>query len=471
MGLAAYVVLPLYRTVRNYLEARGCVLKAVDRGVRMAIGSAAPVAVRCVRVCAPEPSGMTRSDPGWRRLARCTRLIQCDEAFDRPGIYGVEGVDYPDNAWRFAILCRAAVDMVRSMGRSLHARRVVLHMHDWHAALAALYLHASSEEDVELPHVARVVTVHNASFQGVLPSEAITQLGLPQHLYDWRVAEWHGRVNLMKGALAVADQVTTVSHTHATELRTALGGFGLHEAFAALGERLVGIRNGIDLDAWNPEMPVENTSQEQPHSVILRSVGKAMLQARCGLEVRGELPLIAVCSRLCRQKGIDLLLDARVGARLDLQIVVLGEGDRDLAEALHALAGQHMGRVAFVTPFTDEAERALLAGADMLLMPSRFEPCGLAQLRAQRFGVVPVAHRVGGLADTIRDGDTGFLFSPYGSDELHAALDRAIAAYASPAAWGKLVRACVSADVGWEKPATAYERVYEKALATRLASS
>lgn len=462
-GLEAWVVVPLYRTVRAFFANRECELEAVGGPLTLGVGNERGVVVRLMRVRRQAARGGGHAMPLWSELARAAIFVECAAAFDRPGIYGEAGVDYADNAWRFAILCRAALHVLRGLRHSASHRRVVAHAHDWHAALLPYFLHAEGRRDSDLRAIVRVLTVHNASFQGVFPTTSIEELGHPADLYDWTFAEWYGQVNLLKGALAVADLVTTVSPTHAAELRTASGGFGLQFDFQALGERFVGICNGIDLAAWAPRASASEEASVHEGMRARRREAKEALQRRLGLSDAPTLPLVAMCSRLCAQKGIDFVLEAKVAARADLQLVVLGEGEEGCVKALRAVAHTHADRVALVTPFEDDAERVLLAGADMLLMPSRFEPCGLAQLRAQRFGVVPIAHRVGGLADTIIDGETGFLFSPYQTDVLHAVLDRAFDAYHDANEWERMLRACARADVGWSSPAARYEEVYRGA--------
>lgn len=462
-GVEAWVVVPLYRAARACLANRGCELEAVGAPLSLAVGTGGGVVVRLLRI---RPQAVRRgghTTPRWSAIARAAIFVECAAAFDRPGIYGEAGVDYADNAWRFAILCRAALHVLRELRRTVGHGRVVAHAHDWHAALLPYFLHAEGRCDSDLRAVVRILTVHNASFQGVFSTTTLEALGPPADFYDWSGAEWYGQVNLLKGALAVADLVTTVSPTHAAELRTASGGFGLQADFQALGERFVGICNGIDLAAWAPHGSALEEASVNEGMRARRREAKAALQRRLGLSEAPTLPLVAMCSRLCAQKGIDFVLEAKVASRADLQLVVLGEGDEGCVKALRAVAHTHADRVALVTPFEDDAERSLLAGADMLLMPSRFEPCGLAQLRAQRFGVVPVAHRVGGLADTVIDGETGFLFSPYRTDVLHAALNRAIAAYHDVREWERMLRACARADVGWSNPAARYEEVYRGA--------
>ncbi len=449
------VVVPLYRKARQSLDALGVELVPASDVLPLAVGSWRP------ETQLYRPSAAL---PGTPDLV----FVRCDEAFDRAGIYGEGAVDFADNARRFAVLCHAALHALRGRAGGTPA---ILHAHDWHAGLALLYLRTTYAHDPALRGVASVLTVHNAAFQQHLSAEDVGALDLPAELYDWRCLEWYGRANLLKGALAVADHVTTVSPTHAEELCTSLGGFGLHDAFTALGERLVGIRNGIDLTCWDPRTDVELPMRYGPDALDGKRVCKAALQKAMGLAIEPAVPLIAVCARLDRQKGFDLLLSAGVLERPDVQVVVLGEGETRYADALHARADAAPDRVAVCTRFSDAAERRLLAGADLALVPSVYEPCGLAQLRAQRYGALPVAHRVGGLADTIIDGVNGILFATHTRDALDDGIARALNAYRVPSHWHTIVGTTMRADVGWMAPASEYARVYRAALASRVAMS
>lgn len=457
------VLLPLYSQVRTTLAGAGC--DWLPRDAHLAAtphAGDAPLAFG--RTARARPSSVSSATQrAVRGLCDAMIFVECDDAFARPGIYG-EGVeDYADNAMRFSILGLAAVAAIRHAQAAGDLRPVVLHAHDWHGAYAVLALRQAQRRLPALQAVGTVLTVHNAAYQG--PGGATAPLGWP-----WPDPEMVGvdsRTSPLEAALRLADVVTTVSPTHAAELRTKEGGFGLDDVFRALGERFTGIRNGLDVAMWRPADANANAEHRRgPRADIAeRAVAKTALQRRLGLNVDARLPLLAVCSRLCAQKGLDLILDAGLALRHDLQLVVLGEGDPHLERALEQAAAAAPGRLAFQTPFEDDEERLLLQGADLLLMPSRFEPCGLAQLRAQHFGVVPVAHAVGGLLDTIRDGDTGFLFAPHSPEALRRAVDRALAVYRDSLAWARLVHRCRTSDVGWSASVRAYDRAYASATA------
>ena len=376
---------------------------------------------------------------------------------ERAGLYGEYGRDYEDNAQRFALFCMAALT---ALPRITPVARV-LHAHDWHTALAPVYLRTTFAGSQFHERLAAVLSVHNAAFQGHVPREVMPELGLPRTLYDWRLMEWYGRVNLLKGGLAFADVVTTVSETHASELRSERGGFGLHDAFAALGDRLVGIVNGIDQSIWDPTTDVHLAARYSAANLAGKGRCKTALQAAFGL-ARRNVPVVAMCARLTEQKGIDLVLDSALLARDDVQFVFLGEGEPRFADALGYRTRSAPDRIAAVTTFSDRLEHVLMAGADLFLLPSRFEPCGLAQMRAQRYGAIPVAHRVGGLADTIEDGVTGFLFDGYNAHSLESAVDRALERHADQPAWRRMMRAAMARDFGWSGPAASHLDVYSR---------
>ena len=278
--------------------------------------------------------------------------------------------------------------------------------------------------------VACVLSVHNAGYQGLFDPEILEAIGLPEKVFHWSVMEYYGKLNWLKGGLAHADWVTTVSPTHAHELRTPAGGFGLHDSFIGMGDRLRGILNGIDQELWNPATDPEALENYSRDDLSGKRVCKAWLQELAGLPVNPDIPLVGMTARLAKQKGFDLILGDGLLYRMDgAQFIFLGEGDRGYKQQLQEVAGHLPDRVAAFFEFTEEREHRLLAGADILLMPSQYEPCGLTQMRAQRYGALPVVRRVGGLSDTVEDQETGFVFDGYTSEALEVALRRAFATY------------------------------------------
>jgi starch synthase len=392
-------------------------------------------------------------------------LIEHQGYFDRPGIYGGEGSDYPDSARRFALFARAALAVLPRIAPSAR----ILHAHDWHAALAPVYLRTAYAGEPYYDRLTSVLSVHNAGFQGHFPSDTVADLGLAGELYDWRGLEWFGRMNVLKGGLAFSDVVITVSPSHARELRTPQGGFGLGDSFAALGDRLVGITNGIDRAVWNPQADPAIAAPYSPADLVGKRRCKAALQRAFGLAPHPRIPLFAMSARLVAQKGLDLILGGGLLATPDAQFVFLGDGEPRYARALADFAAAEPDRIA-AQAFSDRVEHELLAGADMLLMPSQYEPCGLTQMRAQLYGTIPVARRVGGLSDTIEDGATGFLFDEYSPEALVRTTRRAIERFADAHAWERMMRAAMSQDFGWRRSGESYAKAYGRALASRASA-
>ena len=447
-GAAVSVIMPLYRGVRETTPA----LTPIGTPFDVPLGS---------RV---EQARVLRA-PTCERGVRVF-LVEHDGFFDRAGLYGEGGADYVDNGLRFAFFCRAALESIPHLAPDA----TVLHAHDWHAAIALIHLGGELRRDSRLAHLATVLTVHNAAFQGNFPPDAMDALGLPTMLFDWRTLEWYGRVNLLKGAIALADAIVTVSPTNARELTTPEGGFGLHDTFDVVRSRLSGILNGIDPDLWNPAADPRIAARFSAAQLSGKRGCKAALQRAFSLPVRPDVPVIAMCARLAEQKGIDLVLGA-IPALPHAQIIIVGEGDARYGEALTTLAHYHPDRVAVDLTFRDATEHLLLAGADMVVIPSRYEPCGLTQMRAQRYGAIPIARRVGGLADTVCDGVTGFLFDEYSTPALVGALARALEAYAHPVVWERYTRAAMGQDFGWDRSVERYRDVYRDAIERQRAAS
>ncbi|MHB1312019.1 MAG: glycogen synthase [Gemmatimonadaceae bacterium] len=383
-------------------------------------------------------------------------FIDAPALFARPGLYGERGADYPDNHLRFAIFSRAAVEGIRQ----LVTERALVHAHDWHAAFAPVFLRAVGTPRDDTPVV---MSVHNAGFQGHFSEAVMTDLGLPWALWNLHHFEWYGQFNALKGGMSFCDAVATVSPAHAAELRTAEGGFGLHDAFTLLGPRLVGVCNGIDQRAWNPATDAGIACRFTTRRLEGKAACKDDLQRTVGLARRPEVPLFGVCARLTRQKGFDLMLTSERLRTLDAQFVFLGTGDAYYQQALMALQRARPEQVAVEFGFTDALEHRLMAGADIALVPSLYEPCGLAQMHAQRYGTIVIGRRTGGLHDTVRDGQTGFLFDEYSAPAFDGAIDRALAAFANADEWKRMMRCAMRVDFGWDSAAQRYLELYDAA--------
>jgi starch synthase len=388
-------------------------------------------------------------------------FVQADQYFDRERLYGDSHGDYADNHLRYAFFTLAALEALPQLVDG----PVLLHVHDWHAALALVYLRTRYAGDRFYDAVRTVLSVHNAGYQGHYPPSIMPELGLPWELFNWRHLEWYGKVNLLKGGLVFADRVVTVSPNHAKELRTPSGGFGLQEVFEALGPRFSGILNGIDQQAWDPSADPLIPSRYTIDRPDPKAACKREVQRLFGLTVNERLPLFAMAARLVTQKGIALMIEHSAVLSLRAQFVFIGAGEPRFEQALTALAALHPDRIAVNTDFTDRLEHLLMAGADFLLMPCQYEPCGLTQMRSQRYGAIPVVRRVGGLADTVDDGVTGFVFEPYHADALLGAALRGLDCYADGAEWARLRKNAMSQDFGWERSVERYLEVYRLALA------
>lgn len=440
-GIPVAVVIPLHRSVRN--TAPG--LERVAGPFQVQVGPRTEEA-RLFRIPA---------EPGKPK-------IYCVEHpyFDREGLYGESGSDYPDNLRRWAFFCRAALELLPRITRS----PCILHCHDWHTALAAVYLRAYHRDQPFARGIRTVVTVHNAGFQGHFPADGMPDIGLPWELYTWEHLEWHGKLNLLKGGLKFADAATTVSPTHAHELRTPVGGFGLQDVFLWLGERFTGIVNGIDMEEWNPATDPHITSTYSATELAGKWRCKAALQRSFGLPQRRRIPLFAMTARLTHQKGLELITGEYTLFMLEAQFIFLGTGEARYEAMLKMYAARWPDRISVHLGFSERLEHRLIAGADIYLMPSLYEPCGLAQLRAERYGAIPLARRVGGLADTIEDGVTGFLFDEYSSEDLLRVSRHVMDRYHDAPAWEHLMGNAMSKDFSWERSAEKYLEVYRRVL-------
>jgi starch synthase len=378
----------------------------------------------------------------------------------RGDLYG-----YSDDGYRFAILSRAAVAIAASLERDPRVGNVaVLHAHDWHAALSLYYAKHSA-----IAHVPTVFTIHNLAFQGELQANITPYLDISWDAYH-QVFEHYGALNLLKGALLVADRVTTVSPNYAREIQTREYGQHLDGLLRHIGRKLSGIANGIDVRSWDPATDPKLPVHFSRDDFEAREAGRTALRWELGLShPRQDVPLVGVVSRLTQQKGIDQICDiADAFVREGGQIVVLGEGESPLEHRLHWLGVQHRGTIAFRRAFDDGLARRIYAASDLFAMPSRFEPCGLTQLYAMRYGAIPVARATGGLVDTVArlhnqyevGGATGILYEHDDSHELLEALRWGREICRDPGAIHALRTNAMHASHAWDDRAQAYVELY-----------
>ncbi|HZD19321.1 MAG TPA: glycogen synthase GlgA [Burkholderiales bacterium] len=382
--------------------------------------------------------------------------VDVPELYDRDGgpYQDATGADWADNALRFGVLSRAAA-LLASSASPLTWRPEILHCNDWPTALAPVYLH------FEPAHAGSVMTVHNLAYQGIFDASVLERLELPRATFAIEGIEFYGRLSFLKGGLVYSDAITTVSPTYAREIQTEEFGCGLDGVLRERRGVLRGILNGIDGELWNPMSDPHLAERYSWMSLDRKAANKAALQRRLNLSADPLAPLLGVVSRFAHQKGIDLLAGAVDDlVQLGAQLCVLGRGEREHEVALSAAAERHAGRVAVAIGFNEELAHLIEAGADLFLMPSRYEPCGLNQMYSQRYGTPPVARATGGLVDTIMDGETGFLFEPAESAALVAAVKRALGFYSDARRWRELQRRGMTRDFSWAAPARQYAGLY-----------
>ena len=395
------------------------------------------------------------------------RLVDLPSAFDRDGYYGADGVDHPDNAWRFGMHCRAALETLRVEGRPID----IVHAHDWPAAPAVLYRDAWYWGDYTLGRAAFVLTIHNPAYHGWTHRSEVPSLGLPSGFGDA-----YG-LDLLRTAIERADMVNTVSRGFARDVLSPEYGMGLDPVLAARGDRFVGILNGLDTAMWDPTTDTALAATYGPDDMTGKAACRKDLLVKLGFDATDDGALLGVVGRLDPQKGFDLIAGAApalvaAGAR----IVALGTGDPELVADLQALAALRPERIAVRDTFDRELARRIYAGVDLFLMPSRFEPCGQSQMIAMRYGTPPIVRRTGGLADTVVDADespeegTGFVFDAPTPEALLAATVRAMGVRSAPnrRRWDAIVARGMARDWSWASgPARAYLEAYERAVSYR----
>jgi starch synthase len=391
-------------------------------------------------------------------------LIDTDPYFDREELYGTPQGDYPDNAERFAFFARAALEALKDDPPS------ILHIHDWHPALALAFLRADSGRYPELLSTKTLITVHNLGYQGIFPQEAWPLLNLERQWFQPEFFEFYGRLNYLKAGLMFADRITTVSQSYAKEIQTPDLGFGLDGVLRKRADRLSGILNGAGYNLWDPKIDPFIKAPFDAKDPSGKMACKRDLQETLGLPVSSDTPLLGMVSRLVRQKGIDLLLQAiEPIAQRGLQLVILGKGEALFEESLSA-ASKAQGNIRVHIAFDEALAHKIIASSDGVLIPSRYEPSGLVQMHAMRYGTLPIARATGGLKDTIipyKPGSrkaTGFLFEDEDVSSLLGAVDEAIQAYKRKTPWHQMMQNAMKANFSWMNTAEGYLDLYRVLL-------
>jgi starch synthase len=397
-------------------------------------------------------------------------FVDCPELFARPELYGTREGEYPDNAERFALFCRATIEAAKQLGVP-----DVFHIHDWQAAPVAIYLRTIYAADPALRKAASVLTIHNAAYQGQFPPRTTELLLFPWDIFTMDKVEQFDRFNFLKGGLVYSDILTTVSRKYAEEIQTPAFGEQLDAVLRARSSDLRGILNGVDYDKWNPATDTFLAAKYSADNLAGKAACRADLLRTFELEnVEYTTPVIGIVSRFATQKGFDMV--AQIAGQLsdrDVAVVAVGTGEPALEKFFRDWAFWHRGNVAVKITYDDALAHKIEAGSDMFLMPSRYEPCGLNQIYSLKYGTAPIVRATGGLDDTIEEWNaaagtgTGFKFHGYDARDLLAAIGRALLAFHDKKGWTQLMRNGMAQNYGWRQPAREYAAVYEEAARRR----
>ena len=382
-------------------------------------------------------------------------FVDCPLLYGRPEIYG----SYPDNHIRFALLNQAALGIARNMFQP-----AVLHAHDWQAGLVAPYLRTTFSSDPSFFGMRTLLTIHNLGYQGNFPAAAMADLGLDRGLLNPAGLEFWGQMSFLKAGIVWSDAINTVSPTYAREIQTPEYGFGMDGLLRTHAGKLSGILNGVDYDEWNPETGPYQVASYSERDLSGKTASKKALLQEIGLPPNMKRPLIGIVSRFADQKGFELVEGiAPWLADQDVAFAILGSGQKKYEDMFLALAELRPDKFAVRIGYDDGLAHRIEAGADMFLMPSQYEPCGLSQIYSLRYGTVPVVRATGGLDDTV-DEPTGFKFAEYAPEALQAAIAQALKAFRQPETWIARMRRCMAKDFSWDTSAAAYQRLYQSLL-------
>jgi starch synthase len=399
-------------------------------------------------------------------------FVDYPDYFVRSGFYRDPGAvaDYRDNDLRFALFARTVIEAVKRLNWTPD----IIHVHDWQAALVPVYMKTAYLDDGFFAGAKTVLTIHNLGYQGLFEGDGFRQLGLPESLFYAATGalEYYGKVNFLKGGIVLADKITTVSEQYAREIVSSTElGCGLEGVLRDRSADLHGILNGVDYTVWSPSRDKLIPYRYRLSSLSGKRANRVELMKKAGLPLRDRVPLVAVISRLADQKGVDLITDSAAELfKLDLQMIVLGTGDEKYHLLLQKLQVRFPDQLKVYLEFDDALAHMIEAGADIFLMPSRYEPCGLNQLYSLKYGTVPVVRETGGLADTVTDFDprtgegTGFDFSDYTPQAMIEAVARAVELFPKRQAWKRLMKAGMKQDFSWRRSAAKYAELFESVI-------
>lgn len=397
-------------------------------------------------------------------------FIENEKYFGRDQLYGDRFGDYPDNLERFSYFSKACLELIKK----INYKPDIIHCNDWQSSLIPVYLKTIYKDDPFFYNVKTVLTIHNLSYQGLFDKSQFPQTGLGWDLFSVNGLEFYNKVNVLKGGIVFSDLISTVSPAYSKEIQTKEFGYGLEGVLQGRSCDLYGILNGIDYDIWNPGTDRHIAKNYDANSAEDKLANKEDLQKISGLKADKNSPLIGIISRLADQKGFDLIaaiIDKLLKSKA--QIIILGTGEDKYHVLLEKIAKLYPKKASINLKFDAVLAQKIYAGSDMFLMPSRFEPCGLGQLIALRYGTIPVVRLTGGLRDTIREFDTatkqgnGFTFSEYSDSELYAAINRAFGLYKNKPLWKELVKTAMGYDFSWESSAKEYAGLYRQLVSSQ----
>jgi starch synthase len=452
LGHEVTVYLPLYATVRPHLEGEW------------------KYAIRSITIPFEYYNRFVGIVDGGKRDGVQYYFVDCPELFDRQGLYGIKGGDYPDNAERFALFCRAVLEATKQLGVP-----EVFHVHDWQSALLPVYLRTVYYFDPVLSRCGVVLTIHNAGYQGCFPPVTTEKLLFPWDIFTMDKVEHFDSFNFLKGGLVYSDVLTTVSRKYAEEIQTEEFGHKLDSVLRQRTADLHGILNGVDYAQWDPATDGNLAAHYTPKNLTGKRECRADLLHAFGLKnIADTTPLIGIVSRFATQKGFDLVAQiAKQLAERDVAVVAVGSGEPYYENFFRGWAFRNQSNVAVQIRYDNALAHKIEAGADLFLMPSKYEPCGLNQIYSLKYGTVPVVRATGGLDDTIEEWNpkqgtgTGFKFEGYTAPELLAAIDRALVAFQDKQGWKKLMRNGMARNYSWEEPAREYTALYEEVARRR----
>ena len=384
-------------------------------------------------------------------------LIKNEQFFGRSELYQTAEGDYPDNAERFIFFSRAALSVASQLQPD------IIHLHDWQASMAAVYMKSIYKTHKALAKAKVLLTIHNLGYQGLFPHTAMPLTGLPWDFFTFDKLEFYGKMNFLKGGIAFADVINTVSKKYAEEILTPGFGCGLEGALSYRKNVLYGIINGIDYTEWNPAADPLIPAKFDPKSQGGKADCKRVVQEAYKLPIRADVPIIGLISRLTSQKGFDLIEAAMPELmKEDVQLVILGTGEKKYHEMLLQVVKDYPKKMGVRIAFDNTLAHQIEAGSDMFLMPSRYEPCGLNQLISLKYGTIPIVRATGGLDDTIKNRENGFKFTDYTHQAMLASIHEALEAYKNKPAWNKLIQTAFADDFSWKASAGEYLELYNK---------